>query len=183
MQAACISVLAVCVLGGVAVNVFGLAYHMSEEELPLLNYVRAHRQRGDVFLLPVHVPKSAGGPRGVPSTSFTPAPRPGKDGHLIAVDLQRFRLYTGAAIFVDFKSIPYKDVEVLEWWRRMQAVQHWYQREDWDETLREELVREGITHVVTPAHRPLHAAWLERVYEDEYYHLYALRAAPSPYTP
>ena len=34
---------------------------------------------------------------------------------MIPVGLQRFRLHTGAPIFVDVKSIPYKDVDVIEW--------------------------------------------------------------------
>ena len=52
----------------------------------------------------------------------------GEQKHLIAVDLQRFRLFTGVPIYVDFKSIPYKDTEVLEWFRRLKQCSEWYTR-------------------------------------------------------
>jgi hypothetical protein len=44
--------------------------------------------------------------------------RPG-DTYLVPTDMAGFRLSTGAPIFVDFKAHPHKDVEVLEWRRRL----------------------------------------------------------------
>src|SRR5207245_2890450 len=82
-------------------------------------FVRTHHRRGDVYLLPVELPKPRSGARGVFSSNFTAAPTGGKTGSFIAIDLQQFRLATGTPIYVDFKSIPYKDDEVLEWQRRL----------------------------------------------------------------
>ena len=90
------------------------------------------------------------------------------------MDLQRFRLVTGAPIYVDFKSVPYKDVEVLEWYRRVRLAEGWYAAKDW-ERVRDELVREGVTHVVTTADRDTGGAALERVYADEVYRVYRVR--------
>ncbi len=73
-------------------------------------FIKAHHQRGDLFLIPVDLPKLGSGARGAFSTNFTPAPR--KGSNLIAIDLQSFRLVTGAPLYVDFKSIPYRDDEV-----------------------------------------------------------------------
>jgi uncharacterized protein DUF6798 len=182
LRLVCIGLLAIAVVGGLAVQSFDLAYHLSTEEIPLLDYVRAHKESGDVYLLPVEIAAArAGSP---PSTSFTPAPRRGQNEGLISVDLQRFRLYTGAAIYVDFKSIPYKDADVLEWWDRMQRTQRWYAESDWRGAEKwRDLSARRITHVVTPARRAVTADWLECVYEDGYYRLYRLRPALAPQPP
>lgn len=42
--------------------------------------------------------------------------------YLIPPAIERFRLYTGAPIFVDRKSIPYKDVELVEWYARSETA-------------------------------------------------------------
>ncbi len=160
--------------GGLAVHAWGLGYHMSTDELPLMDFVREHKRPGDVYLLPISVPKSAGAPRGTWSTTFTPPPRANRDRNLIAVDLQRFRLLTGAPIYVDFKSVPYKDTEVLEWRRRLDQCQRWYAAGDWGR-VRDELIREGVTHVVTTADRPITDGGYEQVYADDSYQVYRLR--------
>ena len=107
-----------CVVGGLAISYFELGYHSNNDELPLLEFVRTHRRPGDVYLVPVEVPKPSNS-RGVYSSNFKPAPRRGGAGMFLSVDLQDFRLTTGAPLFVDYKSIPYQDAEVLEWYERV----------------------------------------------------------------
>lgn len=141
-------ILLVCVAGGLAVPLFELGYRTNRDEVPTLEFVRATQQPGDVYLIPVDVPKA--GPRGAASTNFMPAPRKGSG--LIAIDLQGFRLATNAPLYVDFKSIPYKDEEVLEWYRRVL----WCRDINADkgisvEDLRAALGKKGITHVLAPA--------------------------------
>jgi hypothetical protein len=46
--------------------------------------------------------------------------------YLIPPKLQDFRLETGAPAFVDFKSIPYQDRELLEWQERLELAQFFY---------------------------------------------------------
>ncbi len=175
--AVCGVAIALWMVAGVRIMAGGYAYRMSPEELPLLDYVRDHKQRGDLFLLPVEVPNLAAGPRGVVSTSFTPPPKRERQEGLISVDLQRWRLYTGAPIYVDFKSIPYKDREVIEWWNRIQFVQWLYEQPDWSAgEVRLALAMHHITHVVAPAHKPLRGAG-EVVYRDEHYLLYRVDPA------
>ncbi|MFP2897630.1 DUF6798 domain-containing protein [Corallococcus sp. 4LFB] len=41
---------------------------------------------------------------------------------VIPTSMQRFRLETGARTFVDWKSHPYRDAEVVEWYARIQAA-------------------------------------------------------------
>jgi hypothetical protein len=61
-----------------------------------------------------------------------------------------FRLYTGAPIFINWKSHPYKDYEVLEWYNRVVQAKYFYQSIGADKCARlSELVdKYGITHVV-----------------------------------
>jgi hypothetical protein len=137
--------------------------------------VKGHRQPGEVYLIPVNVPKPGAGARGIVATDFTPPPRPNQAG-MIPVDLQRFRLYTGAAIYVDFKSVPYKDLEVVEWRRRLDWSQHIYEQSDWDkEPTILDLVRNGITHVVSTSNRDIQSPRMERVYRDAHYSVYRVR--------
>jgi hypothetical protein len=179
VKALCGTTLAVLVGSGIAVRIFDLGYPSDAEELPMLAYVDAHKQPGDVYLLPVQVPKLGSGKPGAFSTNFLPAPRK-SNNNLIAIDLQRFRLFTGAPLFVDFKSIPYKDVEVVEWYRRLLWAHKIYTDPDWSaHELRTELKRGGITHVVAGAADGERFGWLEPIYEDGSYRLYALEPQRS----
>jgi hypothetical protein len=165
--------LVAAVVGGVIVMWLGLGYQSDDGELPMMEYVRRHRQSGDVYLLPVRIPPVASG-RGSVSTSFRP-PKP-EDAALIQVDLQRFRLLALAPIYVDFKSVPYKDVEVLEWYRRMQFCNLRSVKNDLSNPkVRLELADEGITHIVMRADQPLSGSAGEMVYEDKRYRIYRLR--------
>src|SRR5262249_25131257 len=119
LAGACGLILGVCCVGGLAVPVFELGYRGSPDEEPLLEFVKQNHRRGDVYMIPADFPAPWNGRPGVFSSNFTPPPRTGQAGGFIAIDLQRFRLATGAPIYVDFKAIPYKDTEVLEWYQRM----------------------------------------------------------------
>jgi hypothetical protein len=174
VRAGCGFAIATAAAGGAAIMFFSLGYPTNVDELPLLDFVRAHTQRGDTYLLPVSVPKPDTGARGAFSTNFTPAPRPGT--HLIAIDLQRFRIYTGAPIYVDFKSIPYQDVEVIEWKQRLVRNQTVSSQHAWDkEELLLDLRARGVTHLVVTADRKFASALTESLYEDATYRLYRLK--------
>jgi hypothetical protein len=167
---------ALLVAGGIAVMALGLGYQMNDAEEPLLQFVRAHASQDDVYLIPTRIPPVGTGSRGVISTSFTPPPRPKPGSNLIPVDLQRFRLATGAAIYVDFKSVPYASAEVLEWLRRVEHVEKWYGDADWGRLgRRDQLVKEGISHVVLPTQHAFEMSFLERIYEDGAYAVYRVR--------
>lgn len=172
VAAACVALMAA---GGVWVMAARVGYAMNAAEEPLLEYVRTHAGPEDVVLIPTRVP-AVGTGRGSVSTSFTPPPRPKPGSNLIPVDLQRFRLATGVPIYVDFKSVPYADAEVLEWHRRVRQVEAWYAAADWDAAgVGPELRRAGVTLVVAPKDQPPKASFLEPVYEDAAYRLYRVR--------
>ena len=91
------------------------------------------------------------------------------DIYLTPVKMQDFRLETGAPIWVDFKSIPYKDTELLEWHRRLRLAEKFYDNADCN--LLAKLVRdEHITHVVWPVNPPPSPCLGPgALYRDQYY--------------
>jgi hypothetical protein len=172
---ACAAVAVGLAAGGVSVTVRGLGYQVNEAEQPLLDYVREHTQPGEVYLLPVKFPTLKKEVPASAAKTFVPPVRTGQVG--IPVDLQRFRLATGAPIYVDFKAVPYAEADVLEWDRRMHQCEEWYRHRDWDATgVWKEVKAAGITHVVAAADRDIKCQELELVYSDASYRLYRLKS-------
>jgi len=68
---------------------------------------------------------------------------------LTPIKMQEFRLATGSPVFVDFKSIPYRDLDVLEWYRRIQVADEFYKTPDCA-LLSSLLATETLTHIVLP---------------------------------
>ena len=71
-------------------------YH-SGPEMSLLRHIATHKRPSDIYLIPNH------------DDAF-----------------DKFRMETGAPVFVNWKSHPYKDVEVLEWYQRNRLVDQLY---------------------------------------------------------
>jgi hypothetical protein len=141
----------------------------------LIAFARETRQHGELYFLPVNVPDLAKTTRGSLSSDFKPLADKRLDKRVIPPDLQRFRLGTGVPIFVDFKSIPYKDIEVIEWRDRIrfaQDIQVRMAKGDQEGALNL-LGEKGITHVVVPIGQTLESG--EKVHEDEHYRVYRLK--------
>jgi hypothetical protein len=97
--------------------------------------------------------------------------------YLTPVKMQDFRLATGSPVFVDFKSIPYQNVEVLEWYRRERLADHFYKQPECSQLTA--LAREGITQLVLGSNLfSFHCQGMIRVYQDRYYRVY--RLSPNP---
>jgi hypothetical protein len=108
--------------------------------------------------------------------AFVYAHRSQNDLYLTPVKMQDFRLETGAPVFIEFKSIPYKDTDVLEWYRRVRLAERFYARGDC--SLLERLVKEeGITHIVEEAGAmQLSCNGIEAIYQDGQYILWGTRS-------
>ncbi|MGL6075942.1 MAG: DUF6798 domain-containing protein [Fimbriiglobus sp.] len=160
-------------LGVVAVTPFGFGYQSSQSEYGMLEFVRENRKPGDLYLLPTSFPKPTSA-RGSSSSTFQPVRNSGP----AIFELQRFRLSTGAAAYVDFKSIPYLQDDVLEWHRRVRVVEAWFGQKTWDPTIHIELLRLRITHVIVPIQAGIQSPFLETLYEDQWYRVCAVKGLP-----
>ncbi len=89
-----------------------------------------------------------------------------------------FRLYTGAPIFINWKSHPYKDSEVLEWYNRVERADAFYDAANLAQKcdLLQGLIRDyPITHVVIKSkeiHLP--CAFTREIFHSEQYTLYEI---------
>ena len=174
-----VALIAACASSGAALMLTRQGYAMRPNEAGLLDYVRTHKRPGDVYLLPVEVPKPPARWSGSLSSDFKPAASPRLDGRVIPADFQRFRLVTRAAVSIDFKAIPYRDVEVLEWHRRLRFNLAAAESPDWDgDGTFSKAVAEGVTHVVAAAGRPAASANFDIEYADGDFVLYRLRRGP-----
>jgi hypothetical protein len=74
------------------------------------------------------------------------------DLYLVPAGVYQFRLDAGAPVYVDYKTHPYADREVLEWRRRLRETTRIYRRRALDcHALAALARRERLTHVVTKA--------------------------------
>jgi hypothetical protein len=96
------------------------------------------------------------------------------DRYLVPTKMQDFRLITGAPIFVDFKSIPYRDSDVLEWYQRVREADRFYKQENC--SLIDSInADEEITNILLPAGEFQQACPHTLLkYEDPDYLVYAL---------
>jgi hypothetical protein len=98
--------------------------------------------------------------------------------YLIPPRLLDFRLVTGAPIVADFKSIPYRGDEVLDWYERNRLLGFFYrdQISEIDCGLLDEFAGAyGATHVVLePDQRGLVCPGLQPIYDDGQYSVYRL---------
>ncbi|NLG73105.1 MAG: hypothetical protein GX495_13835 [Chloroflexi bacterium] len=106
---------------GVSIQQERFDIHKRRAVVRVFNYARNHQAPGQVYLVPPHDNK-----------------------------FDDFRLYSGVPIFINWKSHPYRDFEVLEWYKRVQEAQAFYDAEP-DEAcqiLSGLQQKYGITHVV-----------------------------------
>jgi hypothetical protein len=89
--------------------------------------------------------------------------------YLIPIHLYDFRVTSGASTFVDRRTHPYKDIEVLEWQRRIRMAELIYAELDAAnyQNAREKLISNGITHFIVERNHYGCADHFDKVYEDE----------------
>jgi len=100
------------------------------------------------------------------------------DVYMIPPYLQDFRLTTGSPILVDFKSIPYRAKEVIEWYDRLLLARAFYRERAADvscRALRDATTRYGVNRVVLDAAQfgASCGPWIER-YRDDHYAVFEL---------
>lgn len=168
---------------GIAIPVFKAGFVIKENENGILAHIKTNKTIDDLYLLPVNVPNLASTTRGSLSSDFKPIGKKTTDTRIVPIDMQRFRLYAQAPLYIDFKSIPYKDADVLDWHRRLLLAQNWQKRlldNKSPELLLEELRAQKINHIVTSAKVDLEQSELELKFSDEHFKLWKIKEARNP---
>ncbi len=99
--------------------------------------------------------------------------------YAVSSKLENFRLATGTPILADFKSIPYRRGDVINWHDRVRLLQ-WFYRSEIDCGLMENFIGEyGVTHIVLgPEQLGQRCPEMQEQYFDGYYAVYALEPRP-----
>jgi hypothetical protein len=84
--------------------------------------------------------------------TYVRANKSSSEVYLIPLDMQDFRLETEAPAYIEFKSIPYKDVELLEWHRRVRETGNFYRvPQKIDGCIQaNNFLAQGVTHLILP---------------------------------
>ena len=114
----------------------------------MLDYVRATMQPDDLYLVPA------------------------EDGRF-----NEFRIHSGAPTFITWKSHPYKDTEVLEWYHRVQLANNFYTGE-WEAacpTLSNLLEEYPLTHVIFFKKKAqLSCSFVSEIFRNAQYSVYSI---------
>jgi hypothetical protein len=167
---------------GIAIPVLKVGFVVNENENAILAHIKTNKTIDDLYLIPVNVPNLAVTTRGSLSSDFKPIGKKTTDSRIVPIDMQRFRLYAQAPLFIDFKSIPYKDEDVLEWHRRLLLAQNCQKRllESKSPELLKELRAQKISHIITNSKVDLEEFELELQFNDDYFKLWKIKEARNP---
>ena len=143
-----IALLVLLLLGGAYTIYERFQAHANDPARGMLNYVKTHARPGDQYLIP----------------------------SLELEQLENFRLETGAPALVDFKAVPYRDVDVLEWYERISLARRFYRAPTIDCSLLRQMHQTyRLTHLVLETERfSADCAFLAPVYQDEVYGVYEI---------
>jgi len=97
--------------------------------------------------------------------------------YLVPVKMMDFRLNTGAPVLVTYKSHPYKDVELMEWYERVKKAEEFYgdSRADKNQLIMDFKNNYRITHIVwEKGHGIIENTNLIEVYSDGNYIIYKI---------
>ncbi len=141
-------VIIVNVNGGINMNTMYGTSRRDRRLMQMMDIVKENKKPGEVYLVP-------------PLDNY----------------FDDFRLYTGAPIFINWKSHPYKDTEVLEWYRRNQLAKEFYYAgmiEKCDR-LRQLVDEYPITHVVLKGKEtPLACDFVKETVQIENFYIYEI---------
>jgi hypothetical protein len=113
----------------------------------------------------------------IPMMNFVRETKSSGETYLIPVELEDFRLYTGAPTFITFKSGAFKDAEYLEWYKRVVAASEFYLAKDAEACKMLKTFEDDykITHVVVPGNLPDGSCeYAHALYKDDYYRVYRI---------
>jgi hypothetical protein len=136
------------VFWGIREMVLRFEANRQDKDLPVMEFVKNNKSPDDRYLIP----------------------------SLHLEELEKFRLYTGAPILIDFKAMPFKAHDVKEWYQRITKARQFYESAKMDCQFLNQLAGEyGLTHVVLENRRfPNSCEELEMLYRDDVYGVYRI---------
>lgn len=155
-----LSVLAMVVFAGAGAFITAQRFSpRAAPEIGAMNFVKTTKSAGNVYMIPLATE--------------------GRDPHGYAgvtANWQYFRLWAGAPAFVDYWFIPYNDVAVIEWYRRVRAADAFYRSAGARRCESAEQLRTTyhITHIILKSNDPEICAGWQVVMEDRHYRVYFL---------
>lgn len=108
---------------------------------------------GLLIVLSVQANSRTDAKKRMPVTEFVKEFRQPDQNYVVPLEFEAFRLTTGVPVYVDWKSHPYKDVEVIEWFERVSRVRRFMEAKSGQEALRAlERIRDEaeVSHVLLP---------------------------------
>ncbi len=133
---------------GLAIQRGRFARYERMDSHPMMYFIRQEKAPGQVYLIP---------------------PRDNR--------FDEFRTFTGAPAFINWKSHPYRDFEVLEWYKRNMLARDFYTDDQATacQTLDKLTAEYMLTHVVIDLQQP-HAICngMQEAYRDQHYAVYSL---------
>ncbi|HET8678712.1 MAG TPA: hypothetical protein VFM39_01230 [bacterium] len=155
-----LSVLAMVVFAGAGAIVTAQRFTpRAAPEIGAMNFVKTTKSVGNVYMIPLATD--------------------GRDpfGYAgVTANWQYFRLWTGAPALVDYWFIPYNDVAVVEWYRRVRAADAFYRGAGARRCQSAEQLRAAyqITHIILKSDDSEICAGWRVVMEDRHYRIYFL---------
>jgi len=145
--------IALFVIGGIAVEKGRIIRNAERPTLGVLDFVKNSKTMGQVYLIPPDDSK-----------------------------FDEFRLYTGAPVFINYKTHPYKALDVLEWYNRLMMSRKFYSASDAGtacSALNEISAQYKITDVVWYDDRPNPGcSGMQVVFQDKNFVLYSIPTNP-----
>jgi hypothetical protein len=120
----------------------------NQKVVALMDFVIQQRSDGQVYLVPPREP-----------------------------DFDDFRIYTGVPLYINWKSHPYKDIELVEWYRRIQAASNFYDADPVAQCpLLEDLhAQAGVSHVIFKSKEAsLACEFTREIYREQNFAIYSL---------
>jgi hypothetical protein len=115
-----------------------------------------------------------------PMMDFVAAHKSPGDVYMVPSKMTDFRLVTGAPIFVDFKSAPDRDADVLVWYKRIQVINSFYGGSKHAcQSLKNIAAKYGVTYAVVETSNPFTTCHeLRTPFQDASYTVYTLTSQP-----
>lgn len=92
-------------------------------------------------------------------------------------DFDDFRIYTGVPLYINWKSHPYKDIELVNWYRRVQTASDFYEADPAAQCVLLENLRteSGVSHVIfNSKEASLSCDFTREIYREQNFAIYSV---------